>query len=144
MATVFSIMWFAFFIGKPNPMAYFFSNTISSSSTWWSTYINLNRSYNRSRRSSKLFEGVMGYLLDFFITSLYSSLVISSFRANRSNKPFSLGLISPSTAARDAKEEIDAWQHLIDTGVCWRLQGWFGRTAQSLIESGMCKEKTIN
>ena len=29
-----------------------------------------------------------------------------------------------------------AWQYLIDTGVCWRLQGWFGRTAQSLIDQG--------
>ena len=27
-----------------------------------------------------------------------------------------------------------AWQHLIATGICWRLQGWFGRTAMSLIE----------
>ena len=41
----------------------------------------------------------------------------------------------------DAPEGVDdtealrvAWQHLIDTGICWRLQGWFGRTAASLIE----------
>jgi hypothetical protein len=32
-----------------------------------------------------------------------------------------------------------AWQHLIDTGMCWRLQGWFGRTAMSLIEQGFVK-----
>jgi len=35
-------------------------------------------------------------------------------------------------------EYIMAWQHLIDTGICWRLQGWFGRTARELIESGYC------
>ena len=34
--------------------------------------------------------------------------------------------------------ELEAWQHLIDTGLCWRLQGWFGRTAQSLIDIGAC------
>ena len=33
----------------------------------------------------------------------------------------------------------EAWQHLIDTGLCWQLQGWFGRTAQYLIETGVCK-----
>ena len=32
----------------------------------------------------------------------------------------------------------EAWQHLIDTGLCWRLQGWYGRTAQQLIEDGVC------
>ena len=35
---------------------------------------------------------------------------------------------------------IAAWQHLIDTGICWRLQGWFGRTAMRMIEEGHCKE----
>lgn len=39
----------------------------------------------------------------------------------------------------DDEEKIrEAWQKLIDTGTCWRLQGWFGRTARDLIESGFC------
>jgi len=36
------------------------------------------------------------------------------------------------------QETIEAWQHLIDTGLVWTLQGWFGRTAMSLIEQGVC------
>ena len=32
----------------------------------------------------------------------------------------------------------EAWQYLIDTGLCWRLQGWYGRCARDLIESGTC------
>ncbi len=32
-----------------------------------------------------------------------------------------------------------AWQHLIDTGTCWKLQGFFGRTAKRLIEDGICQ-----
>ena len=38
------------------------------------------------------------------------------------------------------EEEIAAWQYLINTGVCWELQGWFGRQAHRLIESGVCHE----
>lgn len=37
------------------------------------------------------------------------------------------------------EEIIAAWQFLIDTGACWTLQGWYGRTAHDLIENGICK-----
>lgn len=33
---------------------------------------------------------------------------------------------------------IEAWQHLIDTGLAWSLQGFFGRIASRLIEAGIC------
>lgn len=32
-------------------------------------------------------------------------------------------------------EIIEAWQYLHDTGLAYKLQGWFGRTAQGLIEA---------
>ncbi len=35
-------------------------------------------------------------------------------------------------------EYIAAWQHLIDTGLAWKLQGWFGRSAKRLIDDGTC------
>ncbi len=39
------------------------------------------------------------------------------------------------------EEHIEAWQHLIDTGLAWTLQGWFGRTAKMLIDDGICVAK---
>jgi hypothetical protein len=38
--------------------------------------------------------------------------------------------------ADDHAEYLSAWQLLVDTGIAWTLQGWFGRTAAALIESG--------
>jgi len=34
---------------------------------------------------------------------------------------------------------VAAWQHLIDTGICWQLQGFFGREAHRLIQEGVCR-----
>jgi hypothetical protein len=33
-------------------------------------------------------------------------------------------------------EVREAWQYLEDTGLAYRLQGWFGREAQRLIKAG--------
>jgi hypothetical protein len=41
----------------------------------------------------------------------------------------------------DQEEILEAWQYLIDTGLAWSLQGWFGRTAENLIEQGLCKQR---
>ena len=37
-----------------------------------------------------------------------------------------------------AEEYYAAVQYLIDTGLAWRLQGFFGRTAQACIDAGHC------
>jgi len=37
------------------------------------------------------------------------------------------------------EEQLCAWQHLVDTGTAWQLQGWFGRTANNLIERGIIR-----
>lgn len=39
------------------------------------------------------------------------------------------------------EELLAAWQYLVDTGLCWSLQGWYGRTATRLIEAGYIKAK---
>jgi hypothetical protein len=42
------------------------------------------------------------------------------------------------------EEYLEAWQMLIDTGMAYQLQGWFGRTANQLIEAGRCTAPTTN
>jgi hypothetical protein len=32
---------------------------------------------------------------------------------------------------------LEAWQHLIDTGLVWQMQGTYGRTAAQLIDRGL-------
>ena len=35
-------------------------------------------------------------------------------------------------------EMIEGFQHLIDSGTVWNLQGHYGRTAAALIDAGYC------
>ena len=38
----------------------------------------------------------------------------------------------------DSEEQyLAAWQYLVDSGLAWNLQGWFGRTASELIDAGL-------
>jgi hypothetical protein len=48
------------------------------------------------------------------------------------------GIAEGFEQAESEEQVMEAWQHLIDTGLAWRLQGWFGRTAKGLIDSGVC------
>ncbi len=50
-----------------------------------------------------------------------------------------IGIAEGFIEAENEDQIIEAWQHLINTGVAWQLQGWFGRTAMYLIEEGLCK-----
>jgi len=42
------------------------------------------------------------------------------------------------------EEVLEAWQYLVDTGLAWQLQGWFGRTASDLIDAGIINQSQIH
>lgn len=37
----------------------------------------------------------------------------------------------------DEDTQLAAWQHLIDTGLVWQLQGSYGRMAVHLLDAGL-------
>lgn len=47
-------------------------------------------------------------------------------------------LIAEGDQISSEDDYFKAWQHLIDTGTVWNLQGWFGRTAADMISGGFC------
>ena len=52
---------------------------------------------------------------------------------------FTATMIAEGAEEADEDTQIEAWQLLIDTGTCWKLQGWFGRQAAALIDAGVCQ-----
>jgi hypothetical protein len=51
---------------------------------------------------------------------------------------FTACMIAEGEQEADEETTIAAWQHLIDTGLAWQLQGKFGRQAARMIEAGVC------
>lgn len=55
------------------------------------------------------------------------------------------GLAEPEgTEPEQHAQIVAAWQHLVDTGLAWSLQGWFGRTAIAMIEAGVVKHAPVS
>ena len=48
-----------------------------------------------------------------------------------------IGLAEGFIEAESEEQFIEAWQFLLDTGLVWTLQGFFGRTAVSMIKEGV-------
>lgn len=53
---------------------------------------------------------------------------------------FTATMIAEGVQDATEEEQIAAWQQLHDTGLAYQLQGFFGRTAQSLIAQGIIHE----
>jgi hypothetical protein len=50
-----------------------------------------------------------------------------------------VGIAEGFEQPKNEREVKQAWQHLVDTGQAWRLQGFFGRTASDMLQSGFLK-----
>jgi len=47
-------------------------------------------------------------------------------------------IIAFESGELDDAGTIELFQHLIDSGLAWQLQGYYGRTARDLINAGYC------
>ena len=48
-------------------------------------------------------------------------------------------IVKYESGEMSVEEVVDFFQELINSGLCWQLQGHYGRTARHLIEEGLCK-----
>jgi hypothetical protein len=58
----------------------------------------------------------------------------------KKGKVFDVWCVEDPEAYGMTEEDLRAtWQHLVDSGLAWSLQGWYGRTAQALLDRGFIK-----
>ena len=57
------------------------------------------------------------------------------------NTPLVTSIMRYESGDMSEGEVVEFFQHLIDGGLCWSLQGHYGRMASSLIEQGLCHAK---
>lgn len=55
------------------------------------------------------------------------------------NQFTAIGIVEGFVDADSEEQVVEAWQFLIDTGIAWHLQGYFGRQAAALIDQGVCR-----
>lgn len=69
-------------------------------------------------------------------------LIIRNVYGREEGKMTDLEAIMIIEADEDAtyEQELEAWQHLIDTGTVWHLQGSYQRGAIALIQGGLCTD----
>ena len=53
------------------------------------------------------------------------------------NDYLAIGIAEGFEEPTSQEQVIQAWQYLHDTGLAYRLQGWFGRACKQLIEEGL-------
>lgn len=67
----------------------------------------------------------------------YGTSLTTYFTLESMNDFTAIGLAEGWIPADSEDQVIEAWQHLHDTGLAYKLQGWFGRTAKSLLEQNI-------
>lgn len=73
-------------------------------------------------------------------TSLSGSMTTTSKVASMDSFT-ATGIAEGWIECESEEQYIGAWQSLVDSGLAWRLQGWFGRTAERMIEEGLISPK---
>ena len=53
-------------------------------------------------------------------------------------------IIAYESGELSQEETVKLFQELIDSGLIWQLQGYYGRTAIELINAGYCKQKEVS
>ena len=54
--------------------------------------------------------------------------------------PYEAVMIAEGVQPADYDDQIAAWQLLVNSGLAWSLQGFFGRTATHLIQKGLISD----